>query len=68
MMTESARLKEKNNNDEDDGEKIGDNVKKVGGEVAEGILDKSKEDDDDEDKGRQKCCSNRKNVDNRIWY
>jgi hypothetical protein len=45
MMTESARLKEKNDNEEDDGEKIRDDVKQVGWEVVGGwIINESKED------------------------
>ena len=59
MMTESARVKEKNDNDEDDGEKIGDDVEKVGWEVVGEIIDKSKEEDDDDNKGHQKRHSNR---------
>ena len=47
MMT--ARLKRKNENYEDDGEKIGDNVEKVVEEVVGGIIDESKDDDDDDD-------------------
>jgi hypothetical protein len=45
MMMESARLKEKNDNEEDDGEKIRDDVKQVGWEVVGGwIINESKED------------------------
>ena len=47
MMMESARLKEKNDNKEDDGDKIRDDVKKVGWKVVGvggWIIDESKED------------------------
>jgi len=52
---------EKNDNDEDDGEKIGDDVKKIGAKVVGLIINESKEDDDDDDddEGHQQCHSNR---------
>ncbi len=38
-------------NDEDDGVKKGDSIEKVGGEVVEGSINKTKEDDDDDKRG-----------------
>ena len=49
MMTESARVKEKNDNNKDDDE----------WEVVGEIINKSKEDDVDDDKGHQKRHSTR---------
>ena len=55
---------EQNDNDEDDGGKTGDDVKKVGGRVVGEIIHESKEEDDDDNKGHQKRCSNREKVEN----
>ena len=53
---------DQNDNDVDDGGKTGDNIKKVDGEVAGGIINESKakkEEDGDVDEEPQKHYSNR---------